>query len=291
MASHREEFLSRAKKYNVELDDQSLESSGKLKALGLDFDLQLKRYRLDPDWITRRSDSWRAWWENHRSGVSTPLRSTLEVYGALIWASNAKRVPLWTYAEGLACLTDTAKKCGSMGFDAPHTLPDYAIANTAKWISDVTRNEWTTPTSGCVSGYHVIVSDASDVGTAFVELMGNAIISAGSRPRTDGEIIFLAETAALCEGAEASLDPLTALYCTDNQALHFALRKGHSSSYLANCMLRRTFGVQKPESMWIPSDCNITDGASRGGPLPNKTEIEAFRPNFHLDTFGDRESE
>jgi len=90
-SENRAQFLDRLRHYNVEVDDVELAPTEQLKALGLEFDLVSKRYRLDPDWVAKRSDHLDAYMA---STGPTTVRHFLEVMGCLIWASYACKIPL-----------------------------------------------------------------------------------------------------------------------------------------------------------------------------------------------------
>jgi hypothetical protein len=73
--THRETFLNRVRRYNIEIDNYVLNPETELKALGLEFDLATKQYRLDPAWVDKRKDSWEAIRNNMHTGGKTTYRS------------------------------------------------------------------------------------------------------------------------------------------------------------------------------------------------------------------------
>ena len=271
----RTTFLKRVKRYNVKIDNEALEPTTQLAALGLYFDLQRGRYRIDSEWIQRRREVF----ERPRSEPQT-IRSVLELFGTLIWASHVCCRPLWEHAEAMACLSAAAKACEG-DYERMWTIPQYAQKDIDEWIRQVTKNDWVTREDVVrrPQDEHYIFSDASDTGGGFVEVLKGAIVASDSWRRSGGEHIFLAETEALAAGGKHTADVLAPLYCTDNQPLHYAVSKGHSSSYAANCLLRETFGHQWPRSAWLPTDVNTTadklsrDHAYRVQPGPVNEEL------------------
>ena len=84
---------------------------------------------------------------------------------------------------------------------------------------------------------------------------------------TPEQKIYLSEVEAIARGAP-HVDVPSTLFATDNQAAHYAMRKGHSSSYAANVMFRRAFGPVKPWSIWVPTYLQPSDRYTRGIKLP-----------------------
>jgi hypothetical protein len=258
-AKNRRTFQRRLHKYNVEVDSD-LTPTSSLTALGLEFDLNAKRYRLAPDWAASKAQKA----SDIASAQSQTFRQLLELWGTLIWASYARGLPLWTHPECLAALSQVAKHSGAL--DDPVPLPDYCRADLDSWIAEVRLNEWRQAPSHTTSFDDVVFSDASSTGAAFLRVHAEQIVSGQMWQRADTDNIFLAELAALIA---ADGNPLTTLYCTDNSALYYALRKGHSSSYAANKLLGKRFASDRPAQAWIPTDIMPADKHSRAVPLPD----------------------
>ena len=159
-------------------------------------------------------------------------------------------------------------------------------------------------TSGWRSGYHDYArscrrpqrASSHSVRTTrkgFVEVLGECVTKEQGwcRPEHDTEKIFFVELDTCTKAAEAvTPSPHDTLFCVDNAALHFALRKGLSSSYAANFRLRRTFADKTPWSCWIPTHIIPADGLSRGdkprGPRP-LDDVERRAIDFiQHDAFG-----
>jgi hypothetical protein len=294
-SAHRKLFLERLIKYNVQVDDTELPPREQVTALGLEFDLVAKRYRLDASWVEKRSEKLDAYVAGAAAGQETTFRATYETFGTLIWAAHVSNKPLWVYAEAMQALSQAAKLCRG-NYDDLFRLPSYAVRNVTEWVKDVKENPWMssppmqpTPTSF----EHFVFSDASDVGEAFIEVIGESIVNESSWKRQETEHIFLAELDAMLAGARAATPGTDRLHVVDNSALNFAMRKGHSSSYEANKRFREAFGPNKPWSCWIPTHLMPADKGSRGqvysAPVPrpvSTVELDAIRYITH-DAFGD----
>lgn len=260
-------FLERLQKYNVEVDDLLMEPVDHLKALGLEFDLKNKRYRVDPAWVEKRRDKWLATLRCHQGGRPTTIRDLLEVFGSLIWTSYVLEEPLWMHAEALAALSHVAKTAARHGFDHPMVLPEYCIDDVQAWIDEISAVKWHTPAEKPLEFEEFVFSDASDTVAAFIRVVGKDIVDGDAWLRDDKEHIFLGELEAACAAAPAASGD--ALYATDNKVLHYVLRRGHSSVYTANVRLRATFGARRPWSCWVPTDIQPGDKYTRGVKLPS----------------------
>ena len=262
---HRRTFLDRLDRYNVEVDDRDLHGSNRLAALGLDFDLAAKRFRLDPAWVDKRLPVLQQYLADARAGVQRSTREFLEVMGVLIWASYVREIPLWAYAECLAALSAAASNAPDL--DSAYQCPEYCHQNLATWIDNVRLNEWTSPVDQPPTYNDFVFSDASSTVAAFIKVCGDQITAGEAWSLPPEQKIFLSEVEAICRGAAHARLPST-LFGTGNQAAHYAMRKGHSSSYVANVLLRRAFGTSKPWSRWVPTHLQPADRYTRGTKLP-----------------------
>jgi len=259
--ANRDQFISRTNRYNVAMDDVTMFPSTTLKAIGMEFDLIKKLYRLDPAWVERRKTDW--------AKPPETYREWFVLYGGLIWADHAMARPLWNRAEALAALRTLATAC-RQDFDAPATLPQYARTNINEWIQDVSRNEWSEapPTKPDAFDYFLF-SDASSDAAAWILIHQNRIIQGDAWTRERDEHIFLGELKAFVDGILRSNAPLpSTLGVLDNTAVNACARKGHSSSYAANVILRDAFGPRRPWTTWLPTHLQLADPYTRGILLP-----------------------
>lgn len=259
-----DEFRRRVRRYNVDMDDLSLEPSTTLEAVGLEFDLKAKRYRLSPKWVASKN------LQPVTAAEIRTLRDWFRLFGALVWADHAANSPLFRRAEALAALSHLARLAAD-DFDKPSSLPDYAVNNINEWITEVNHNVWReAPVDRPASPDAMFFSDASGHTNAWVRIAHDTITQGEQWATDDDRHIFLKEMEALLASmASASPEDLrNAAFVTDNAASNYALRRGHSSSYTANTMMRATLGRARPWSIWTPTDKMIADAYTRGVKLP-----------------------
>jgi hypothetical protein len=270
----RKLLRQRLDRYNVQVDDMEMTPTTNFFALGLEFDLEGSRFRLDPSWIEKRREIFQ------RAHVEVmTYRQAFELFGSLVWTAHVKSEPLWLRAESLAMLSLIASEVDGR-WDESFSSPSYARKNLIEWSNDALANAWCGSPRSRVGGdttlgrvvlgqeTRMVFSDASDHGCAWVSVSARSIV-AGQRWRragSAGENIFLGELEALLGayqryGAEAR-------YAIDNLGLKKAVDKGHSSSYTANVRMREKFRRTKPSVEWVPTEKNIADPFSRDAPLP-----------------------
>jgi hypothetical protein len=169
----RTEFKRRLHRYNIEVDNELLEPTTRLIALGLEFDLIEKRYRVSPAWVERRQARWGELSDLIASDTAT-FRNIFELYGSLIWADFVCEQPLWMRAEALAALQALAKAVNGQ-YDTPCSFPDYARANLKDWIVDIVANPWRTPPQklNVATVEHFLFSDAFSTAGAWIRIFKN----------------------------------------------------------------------------------------------------------------------
>ena len=90
-SEHRTTFLERTHKVNLELDDETLAPTTQTVALGIEFDLVLKRYRMEPAWVEKAVKRLEA--------ITTQAQmSVIDLYvygGTLTWRNHIMRRQLW----------------------------------------------------------------------------------------------------------------------------------------------------------------------------------------------------
>jgi hypothetical protein len=281
--TRRKAFLERVKRYNVEVDDTEMLPQSTLLALGLEFDLEKKVYRLDPAWVAKRVELLTSDTQTTRS-----YREWYQIYGALVWASYVLEKPLYAHAEALAALSSLAKEVGGRWED-PAALPSYAQKDLADWSTEVREagTEWVAPTRpmdesvvneswGSMDPLQhpdsphakkLVFNDSSGDAAAWAAVVDGLIVDGQQWKRNGGEDIFLGELDALLTAYEANSP--TDRYITDNRGLHCVARAGHSSSYEANCRLRRRAKGRWIRTWWTPTRKMLVDPFTRELKLPS----------------------
>jgi hypothetical protein len=258
------EFRRRVQRCNVAMDDLTLAPSTRLEAVGLEFDLTTKQYRLAPSWVEKKD------FTPLKPGACRTYRDWFRLYGALVWADHATARPLFLRAEALAALSALARAVDG-DYDRITEMPAYAIANVNEWMAEVAQNAWHfAPEARPEQPSDYIFSDASGHSSAWVRIAHDTIVDGDQWSTDDDRHIFLKELEALLEAATTCKQKLsTTLFVTDNAPSNFALRKKHSSSYKANVMMRTALGRSSPLwSMWTSTYKMIADEFTRGSKLP-----------------------
>ena len=106
---HRTEFLKRVDAANLLLDDHTLAPKTSLIALGIEFDLCGKQYRMSPEWAlkacTRLTEL-----------IASPNTTPAEVYtaaGTIVWHSHVTRRRLCQLPELFSLISRLASQVGS----------------------------------------------------------------------------------------------------------------------------------------------------------------------------------
>lgn len=267
-AAKRSEFLRRLRRYNVEVDDDSLEPSESFEALGMEFDLRKKVYRVKPAWAAKREAVWRDILQRSKEGSAT-FREVFELFGGLIWSDYVMCRPLWLRAEALAALRALAKDV-EREYDKKVKLPAYAHANTEDWIAETIRNPWSAPHTRIrpSQAHELLFSDASSTGGAWIRIFKGQVVDGDAWQHKQDLHIYYQELFAMCEAASRSgCDPRN-VHIVDNAPAVGSATRGHSSAYPANVLLRATYGHQRPSVWWAPTDMQLADPYTRGQKLP-----------------------
>jgi hypothetical protein len=275
----RTEFKRRLHRYNIEVDNELLEPTTRLIALGLEFDLIEKRYRVSPAWVEKRQARWGELSDLIAADTAT-FRNIFELYGSLIWADFVCEQPLWMRAEALAALQALAKAVNGQ-YDTPCSFPDYARANLKDWIVDIVANPWRTPPQklNVATVEHFLFSDASSTAGAWIRIFKNDVVDGAQWHHQHDLHIYMHELEAMCAAAQAAPDAENSLHVVDNSAVVGSAVRGHSSSYKANVALRSTFGPRKPWTIWASTDRQLADPYTRGVKIP--THPTPLSPQQH----------
>ena len=265
----REEFLRRIRRYNLEVDDESLVPKKVFEALGMEFDLVRKLYRVKPGWADKRKDHWNDVFGRSKTGQAS-FREIFELFGGLIWADYVMCRPLWLRAEALAALQALAKEV-QRDYDRKVKLAEYAHTNVKKWIEEVILNEWASPPQRVrpSEAHELLFSDASSTGGAWIRVFKDQIVGGDAWKHSEDLHIYYQELFAMCEAAKHSGCNPSNVHIVDNAPVVGSATRGHSSSYPANVLLRATFGHQRPSVWWAPTDKQLADPFTRGQKLPS----------------------
>jgi len=288
----RAELARRLQRYNVQVDQEveKLEPLTKLTCVGVEFDLESARYRVDPSWITKRAeDIDRARLKNWQGATYREVFTTI---GALIWPTHVADRPLWMYPEALQALSTLSSQVKD--WDSTATVPQSSYDSFAEWAEDVVANPWRNSPSAkeadkdgsaryvelagdpsvgeptkrvfFVKGRQVF-TDSSDYRCAYAVVEEAFVTAARQWSReTFLDSILCGEAEALCTAAREV--GRRSCFVVDNQALHFIARKGHSRNIEVNRKMRETFGDSWPSTTWCASEHMVADDWSRNVSIP-----------------------
>lgn len=277
--SNRACFLSRLKRYNIKVDDEELKPSQVFTALGLDFDLKGKNFRISQKWIEEKRPAWEQTIKNMKNGSPQTIRALFEIIGALIWTDYVSNTPLWNRDLVLDGLSKVARAMTPNEYDAPASWPEEALHQLEEWVIEVTKNPWRAPQKKPHTLRSLIFSDASSSHGAWVRIMGEYITEGRQWRHQEVHHIFMHELQALCNAAQETQHTTEDLFCTDNTAVDGALRRGHSSVRSANKMLKETFSRTRPSHRWVPTHLQLADRFTRGEKIPPSLPVHLPAPD------------
>ncbi|KAJ9449036.1 hypothetical protein DIPPA_06023 [Diplonema papillatum] len=242
----------------------------RFEALGLEFDLAADppRFRSSPSWVLKllEADDLRA----VLSGGTTP-RTFFKVFGSFVWFCFTTGRPLCYMRSALSFVRRLASQVGSgeRGWDSPLDVPFSTVEDVRRALASLRTNEWCarSPDLQSVIGW----SDASDAEWAvLLETTPRRVIQDVFLPPR--EHIFIKELLAALQAVWLAADEMPGKkfrLMVDNQAVVFALRKGHSKNYLANEILCLLFdlvaaGSLQLEPVWVSTEIQKADPFTRG---------------------------
>ena len=292
-------FLDRAREVNVALDDTTILPMKKFTALGIEFDLESKQYRMDPEWAQKASTKIMA----ILTQESATFQELYRIAGSLIWRAQVLRCQLCNLPHLLAQMGKIGRIASATGnWDEKFMFKENPelMKELTREVEQLRTNEWvrhvkvTSPTAE-------IWSDASDTHWSYLLFENTKLVYAERGETNCGEHIFYSELAAAIRGiARAqSMGHKSVLSNIDNQPAALALRKGLSTNFTANRWLGRISTMER-RVMWVPTHEMIADPYTRPDPhsgilvpLPTtgvsvqelKDELKHNRANLFPDDF------
>jgi hypothetical protein len=268
-SAKRAAFLDRCHQCDLLLDDETLEPSESLVALGLEFDLGLKRYRLASA-ETKEVDS------------TATRRDVFEVCGKVVWSEFVRRHPLCSLGEVLAVMSRVSRLAhagNADDWDLPADLSPSEIELLNAASCRYRENPWESWSPDAQYSHTMLAySDSSDHTAAWIVFDEQDQLVARGQEKVDPFThIYYKEMHAATAAIRAAHAVAPSVYpgsgpCqvhlrVDNMAAKLSLLRGVSSAPDANKMLVTLAG--KPYMVeWVGSDDNLADHYTRGCPLP-----------------------
>ena len=262
-AANRSTFLDRISenKCNVVVDDMTLEPVRVGETLGIEVDLEGKRYRMSSKWTKKVADAGapEKW---------TP-RTFSKSMGAIIWCSHVTGRGLCMQPHLMSVLGDTMRNIAlrRLKWDDECHVTAEAMEELRSVVRHIGENTWIQWKDHGPQDMD-IWADASDTHAAYLILKNHEVIAALVR-ETRGEHIFLEELSiALDAVAEAHrLGAERVRLFEDNAAAAGSIEKNVSTNFVANTRLRARAPVQV-EVTWVSTKVMLADPYTRGAALP-----------------------
>lgn len=261
-SEHRTTFLERTHKVNLELDDETLAPTTQTVALGIEFDLVLKRYRMEPAWVEKAVKRLEAITTQAQMSVTD-----LYVYGGtLTWRNHIMRRQLCNIPHTFQAIGKAASMVGrgTLGWTSPVHIPEDLKAEMRTEIALLASNPWrgqetrAEPTA-------TMWSDASDDHWAFLLFEHDTLVAAKSGRTKEENHIYYSELSAALGGIMAAkrLGHTSVRVMVDNAPACHALQRGVSSNFRANKWLAAIQDMTL-EVIWVPSASQLADPYTRG---------------------------
>ena len=257
--ANRSTFLDRISegRCNVVVDNEALEPVRVGETLGVEVDLETKKYRMSPKWARKVAElgipqSW------------TP-RTFSKTMGGIIRCSHVTRRGLCMQPHLMSVLGDVMRRIAlrQVNWDDECHVTDEAMKELHAVVGHIEENAWIQWRERGPQDMD-IWADASDTHAAYLILKDQEVIAALVR-ETRGEHIFLEELSiALDAVAEAHrLGAERVRLFDDNAAAAGCIEKNVSTNFVANTRLRARAPVQV-DVTWVSTKTMLADPYTRG---------------------------
>lgn len=263
------EFFRRIKKVNLEVDKTPEEMVPVQEdiALGIQFNLRLGLYRIDPQWVEKATI-------RIKDLLSTAKVTRKNVYvlsGTICWHHYTVRRDLCHLAHLLQFVGRTARAVHAGGhWEEQVDMPVEVRSEILEALELIRLNEWKKPKTALEPECE-IWSDASDTHWAFLVFAKDILVGAKSGLTKEELHIFYSELSCALGGISgaARLGFKSARSNIDNAAAGGALQKGASTNFVANRWLSRRM-LKDLEVKWVSTRDMLADPFTRPYPFTNK---------------------
>ena len=254
-------FMERRKEVNLELDKEIIDGTTHGVALGIEFDLIKKLYRMDPEWTVKAADRIDA-----ILGKGTGM-TVLDLYtmsGTVVWRHHVMRHKLCNIPHTLAMVGKAARTIsGGSGWNSPANISSECIKEFQEAVRLLRENPWGEPRNESAPECE-IWSDASDSFWAFLVFVEGKLVSAKQGLTKPDMHIFYSELSVALGGVSAAsrLGLMSALSHIDNAAAGGALQRGASSNFTANRWIARKL-MDDVRVRWVSTNDMLADPYTR----------------------------
>ena len=263
--TRRTEFLRRAEKVNLQLDNTEMAPSRRTVVVGLELDLEKKTYRMDPVWVTKVVPSLR-----------TLLSSTLtarqfyEVMGSVVWQRHATRRPLCALPSTFQYLGQVSSAISreDQKWDELVQVPEVVLSELYAAVDELEANKWVEgrqerPTEA------EVWTDASSTHYAWLVIADSVVRATGQGEVPENQHIFYSELRSAIDAIVAADKVLTAdkkgggiRIHVDNAPAAKCLQRRISTNFTANRWLS-TLPDRQLDVVWVPSHEQQADKYTR----------------------------
>ena len=254
-------FMGRRKEANLELDKETIVGTTHGVALGMEFDLVGKLYRMDPEWTVKAADRIEAILRKE-TGITVLELYTLS--GTVVWRHHVMRHKLCNIPHTLAMVGKAARTIsGGSGWDSPANVSSECIEEFREAVRLLRENPWMGPRNESAPECE-IWSDASDSFWAFLVFVEGKLVSAKQGTTKPDMHIFYSELSVALGGVSAAsrLGLKSALSHIDNAAAGGALQRGESSNFTANRWIARKL-MDDVRVRWVSTNDMLADPYTR----------------------------
>jgi len=261
-AARAKELLRRAKEVNLELDVSEIQGKTVDVALGIEFNLSAKEYRMDPVWVEKAV-------ARVQDLLSKPentftLRDLYTLAGTLFWRQYVMREDLCKLPHLLATVGAAARSISDgSDWEGVFSIPEEAMREIMTTMNELKGNLPKGPRNKSEPTAEVW-SDASDTHWAFLLFEHDRLVEAHQGRTKEGLHIFYSELSTALGGlsAAARRGHEVVRSVIDNAAAGGCLAKRASSNFTANRWLSRSL-ITETRVQWVSTKQMFADMYTR----------------------------
>jgi hypothetical protein len=234
----RNTFLERARSVGLKLDDVELAPRRGGTALGVEFDLIQKRYRMDPQWVARTIEKLGSFQKEN----AISILDLYTVCGTLIWRSQVMGEKLCKIPHIMALLGAAAKRVAAGGWWTDLIpIPKEAALEFTGELNALQENRWKDRLQIPEGDTAQVWSDASNSYSMYMVLFRGVVMAAERKEVPAGEHIYYSELKVAVDGVTRAyeLGFRKIQENIDNAPAGQALERGVSTNFSANRILQR----------------------------------------------------
>jgi len=257
--ANRAEFLRRTREVGMQLDSEDFTPCTVLSALGVEFDLCQKRYRMDDEWAQKATAK-----VKELVSSSLSIQGLYEISGTLIWRNHVMRRKLCHVPYLLEALSSSGSSVakGTKKWSDDFVLSAELRQEILQELTFLETNAWSYKEERSPPAAD-IWTDSSLTYAAYVICHRNRIVDA-YREAVPPQHIFYSELGIAVKALQRAhkLGFNSVNLFIDNAAAGICVERGASSNFAANRILTR-LPPQETHVHWVPTDTELADQFTR----------------------------